>query len=221
MTDPTDSPRFVDFLPATLIPDRRMSDECLERAAEVALDSNRIRCERTERGDLRIYSPTPEVVWLMIQMLQRQFTAWINKMKIAGQIAIRRRLFIGERSMMCPDVAYFAPGPNNIPLNLVIGTALRICPGFVIEICPQLTELRWFKDRMLRWMASGIKVGLLIVPQEHRAYVYSPDSEPQVIDDGEVCGNGKLEGLVIKLSEIWSLDEHERAYKADETSLNV
>lgn len=221
MTETTDNSPFADFLPATLIPDVRMSDEYLERAAGVALDSERIRCERTERGDLRIYPPTPEVVWLMIQMLQRQFMAWTNKMKIAGQIAIRRRLFIGERSMMCPDVAYFAPGPNNIPINLGTGTALRICPGCVIEICPHLSELRRFKDRMLRWIASGIKLGLLIVPQEHRAYIYSLDAEPQVTEGDEVCGNGRLEGLVIKLSELWSLDEHERAYRADEMRLNV
>lgn len=212
MTEPTDTFLIASLLPATLIPDSRMSDEDLELALAVELDAERIRCERSEQGKLRLYAPTPESIWLMIQMLQRKFLAWIDQMRTAGQIAIRRRLFLGECSMMCPDLAYFAPDANNSPVNIGAGTALRIYPICVIEICPHSRELRWFRDRMLLWMASGIRVSLLVVPHEHCAYVYKLGAEPKIIDGDYACGNGRLEGFEIKLSELWSLHEYKRTY---------
>lgn len=131
-------------------------------------------------------------------------------MKPAGRIAMRRRLFMGRGEMMCPDLAYFGLGNNNSCNQIGSANVVRACPECVIEVCPHSREVRRYKNRMLRWIASGIPVGVLVIPQEHCANVYSLGSEPVVVYE-DLHGNGKLEGLVIKFSELWSLDVCERA----------
>lgn len=194
------------FLPATVIPDLPMSDQDLERVSAVALDSERIRCERDENGRIRLYAPTPEPIWLMIQMIQREFFTWINQKQAGGQIGLRRRLFLDNGAILCPDLAYFAPGADKIPINIEFGRALKVLPACVVEICPHLLDLPQYKDRMLRGMVGGIQVGMLIVPPEQCANIYTLGSAPQTIDGDYVDGTGGLEGLIIKLSALWKLD---------------
>ncbi len=198
------------LLPATVIPDLPMSDEDLELASAVALDSARIRCERDEHRRIRLYAPTPEPIWLMIQMIRREFITWINQKQAGGQIGLRRRLFLDNSSIICPDLAYFAPGADKIRINIEFGRILRVRPACVVEICPHLRDLPQYKNRMLRGMMGGIQVGMLIFPQEQRANIYTLDSEPETIDGDYVVGTEGLEGLVIKLSALWKLDAYRR-----------
>jgi Uma2 family endonuclease len=113
--------------------------------------------------------------------------------------------------MMCPDVAYIDSRSRKKSLA-VTESILRFCPNFVIEVCSHPRELRYLKDKMLRWIANGIELGWLMVPQEQCVFIYSPGTEPEIVDGDFVVGNGPVEGFCIFLDEIWRLDVYKRLY---------
>jgi hypothetical protein len=212
MTELTNISPFAGFLPATIIPDNGLSDDRLEALASRDLDNAHIRCERTEQGPLRMYAPVPEAIWLMIQSLRRELTQWLGKTNTAGQVVARRRFFLGDFSMMCPDIAYIAPDGDGKRVDIGYGRLLNLCPSFVVEFCTHPRELRWLKDKMLRWMASGAELGWLVVPQEQCVYTYSPSAEAVIMKGQFAVGRGRWEELTVFLPELWSFDQYKRSY---------
>jgi hypothetical protein len=209
-SDLTDISPIAAFLPATIVPDIRLSDEQLEIAAELGLDQARIRCERTEKGTLRMYAPPPHQIWLMIHVLYRELLRWFAGSKATGHVAMRRRFFLGNNSVLCPDVAYIASGIDKRAERVESTTVLKLCPKFVAEFCSHPRELRGLKDKMLQWLAGGVELGWLLVPQEQCVYVYSPRAEPSIIDSPFGIGVGTWGEFAIPLDELWRLDEYRR-----------
>lgn len=197
------------FLPATLVPDIRLSDEQLEIAAEQGLDYARIRCERTENGTLRMSTPPPHHIWLMIHMFHRELGKSIASAKATGHAVKRRRFFLSDNSVLCPDVAY-ATGINMRPDRIQSTKALKLCPRFVAEFCSHPRELRSLKDKMLQWLAGGVELGWLLVPQEQCVFAYARRAEPTIIDLPFATGVGTWGEFVIPLFELWRLDEYKR-----------
>lgn len=206
----TNSSSLGAFLPATIMPDLRLSDEQLEIAAELGLDNAHIRCERTEKGALRMYAPPPHEIWLMTHMFHRELLKWFGRTKATGHVALRRRFFLADGSMLCPDVAYVTSGIDKRPGRMESAGILKLCPSFVAEFCAHPRELRGLKDKMLQWLAGGVELGWLLVPQEQCVYVYSPRAELKIIDSTLAMGAGTWGQFDIFLDEIWRLDEYKR-----------
>ena len=199
------------FFPATLIPDTPLSDERLETFASGSWDLEHMRCERTEKGTLRIYAPTPEVIWLMISKFHSELLRWLGRKQYAGHTVVRRRFFLGDGSVLCPDIAYMRDGAKK-RVDTDVLQPLQLCPNFIAEFCSHPRELRKVKDKMLRWMASGVELGWLMLPQERCVHVYSPGSEPETLDEEFAGGEGWVADFARILPEIWSLDECRRSY---------
>lgn len=65
---------------------------------------------------------------------------------------------------------------------------------------------------MLQWVANGIELGWLMVPQEQCVFIYSPGSEPEIVDGDFVVGDGPAEEFFIFLDDVWRLDVYKRFY---------
>jgi Uma2 family endonuclease len=212
MPESTKDISIAKFLPATLIPDTALSDDRLERFASDSLDADHIRCERNRNGTLRIYPPAPEVTRLMVNKVYTDLLHWLARAGWHGQPMIRRRFFLEDGVMMCPDIAYVASRSRKKRPDMYSASILRLCPNFVVEVCSHPRELRHLKDKMLRWIANGIELGWLMVPQEQCVFIYSPGAEPEIVDGDFVAGNGPADGLLIVLDDIWRLDVFRRFY---------
>jgi Uma2 family endonuclease len=212
MPEMTKDVSIARFLPATLIPDTPLSNNRLETFACRTLDVERIRCERYQDGNLRMYPPTPEAIWLMVTKIHAELILWLSRTSGDGQAAIRRRFFLDDPTMMCPDVAYVAPRYKRKQVDINAERILEICPSFVVEVCSHPRELRSLKDKMLRWIASGVELGWLVVPQEECIFVYLPGSEPEIVEQDFAFGEGPIEDFFIFLDEIWRFDAYKRRY---------
>ena len=212
MSDLTKDISIAKFLPATLIPDTALSDYRLERFASASLDVEHIRCERNRDGKLRIYPPASESTQLMVRKIHTELQLWLSRTRRHGQSMIRRRFFLEDSLMMCPDVAYIASRSGKKFFDINTANILRLCPNFVVEVCAHPRELRPMKDKMLRWIASGIELGWLMVPQEQCVFIYAPGFEPEVLDGDLVFGDGPLEEFFVFLDDIWRLDVYKRFY---------
>ena len=112
--------------------------------------------------------------------------------------------------MLCPDIAYVASGIDKRPGRMESTRVLRLCPNFVAKFCSHPRELRLLKDKMLQWLAGGVELGWLLVPQEQCVYVYSPRAEPTIIDSPFAMGVGTWGQFDIVLDDLWRLDEYKR-----------
>lgn len=213
MSTTTEDLSISNLFPATLIPDAWMTDEQLDRILSNVFDGGRMRCERDLLGKLRIYPPCPMTTWLMMQRVHTELEGWIKRSERPGRAFFRKRFFFEQsKLMLCPDVAYFIPPSRSSSLDMSHSSKLPNRPGCVIEFCSHPKELRALKDKMLQWMASGITLAWLLVPQEECVFVYRSGEEPEIID-GEWVGEGwPLSDFYLFLEPIWSLDVYRRKY---------
>lgn len=198
-------PGLNELLPATLIPDRPFGDRYLETFATNNLDTQRIRCERFEDGQLRVYAPTPARIWLMIEKLHSDLSSWSKQQKAPGLPILRRRFYLHDRLMMCADVAYLQAKTHKKKDELQWAHTLEVCPNFVMEVCPRSRDLPFLKEKMHRWIANGAKLAWLFVPQEECVFVYSSTSDPEIIDDDLLIGAMGYERFFVCVYEVWRL----------------
>jgi Uma2 family endonuclease len=81
---------------------------------------------------------------------------------------------------------------------------IPIVPDFVIELDPVIDSLPPLQDKMLEYQQLGVRLGLLVNPQQRQVEIYRPGHPPErlesptSIDCGEV-----MPGLVLSMSRIW------------------
>jgi uncharacterized protein (DUF2062 family) len=88
---------------------------------------------------------------------------------------------------MCPDVAYLdSHAPEKKPR--CHGEHIEILSQFVIEVCSHPRELRYLKDKMLRWIANGIELGGLWCLKSNVYSFTRPVTEPEIVGGDFMVG---------------------------------
>jgi Uma2 family endonuclease len=81
---------------------------------------------------------------------------------------------------------------------------IPVVPDFVIELRSATDNLKPLQDKMREYQRLGVKLGLLVNPQNKQVEIYRPGQEPERleaptdIDCGEV-----MPGFVLSMSRIW------------------
>ncbi len=79
-----------------------------------------------------------------------------------------------------------------------------LSPDFVIELRSATDRLPPLREKMEEYKANGVRLGLLIDPQDRQVEIYRPGREPEIlgsptsIDCSEV-----MPDFILSLSEIW------------------
>ncbi len=81
---------------------------------------------------------------------------------------------------------------------------IPVVPDFVIELRSATDNLPPLQDKMREYQRLGVRLGLLVNPQNKQVEIYRPGQEPEIleapteIDCGEV-----MPGFVLSMSRIW------------------
>jgi Uma2 family endonuclease len=81
---------------------------------------------------------------------------------------------------------------------------IPVVPDFVIELRSATDNLKPLQDKMREYQQLGVRLGLLVNPQNQQVEIYRPGQEPEIleaptdIDCGEV-----MPGFVLSMSRIW------------------
>jgi Uma2 family endonuclease len=81
---------------------------------------------------------------------------------------------------------------------------IPVVPDFVIELRSATDNLKPLQDKMREYQRLGVRLGLLVDPQNKQVEIYRPGQEPErleaptEIDCGEV-----MPGFVLSMSRIW------------------
>jgi Uma2 family endonuclease len=81
---------------------------------------------------------------------------------------------------------------------------IPVVPDFVIELRSATDNLKLLQEKMREYQRLGVRLGLLVDPQNKQVEIYRPGQEPEIleapteIDCGEV-----MPGFVLSMSRIW------------------
>jgi Uma2 family endonuclease len=103
---------------------------------------------------------------------------------------------------MSPDVSWIERSRLE-GINIV--GYITIVPDFVIELRSATDNLKSLQEKMQEYQRLGVKLGLLINPQQRQVEIYRAQSSivlqtPNAIDCGDV-----MPGFVLTISRIWPL----------------
>lgn len=81
---------------------------------------------------------------------------------------------------------------------------IPIVPDFVIELSSATDILKSLQEKMEEYRRLGVRLGLLINPQNKQIEVYQPGQDVVVLESpGSIDCNDVMPGFVLSMSRIW------------------
>jgi Uma2 family endonuclease len=157
--------------------------------------------ERNQKGELLIMPPVGGNSGKQEANLIVKVGVW-NEQNQLGEVFSSSTIFRlpngGDRS---PDVAWIkrerwealsAEEREKFP---------PLCPDFVIELRSRTDSLTSLQDKMSEYLASGLRLGWLINPQQQQVEIYRLNSDGEIINlPAILSGEDVLPGFVLNLT---------------------
>jgi Uma2 family endonuclease len=104
----------------------------------------------------------------------------------------------GKRS---PDVSWIEKSRLE---GVNIKGFITVVPDFVIELRSATDSLTETQTKMREYQQLGVRLGLLIDPQNRSVEIYQPGQEPQLLESPEsIDCSAVMPGFILSMSRIW------------------
>ncbi len=112
-----------------------------------------------------------------------------------------------DGSTRSPDASWIASERWNALSKEDRKAFAPICPDFVIELRSETDRLADLQEKMLMYLANGIRLGWLIDPLLKQVHLYRPERAPEVLSSPFlISGELVLPGFVLDLRPVWNDD---------------
>ena len=188
--------RFPDEFPLT--------DELLMQLSAV---NEVLPLERDAEGRLIVNFPAGAESNRFENEVSRQLGNWWHQDRIGLDYGSNAGLRLPDSSVRSPDAAWV--GPER--LRGITRDQLRryppLCPDFVVEVRSPSDSLVSQQRKMTDvWLANGVRLGILIDPDNIRVFVYRPDQAVVELDQpGELSCDPEVPGFTIDFEEVWRI----------------
>ncbi len=174
-----------------------------EQFDQLCIDNPDLRLELTKEGELVVMPPTGGESGRQNFDLAVEVGIW-NRQANLGEAFDSSTGYdftaIGG-GKLSPDVSWIEKSRLE-GVNLV--GFIPVVPDFVIELRSATDPLKVLQKKMADYQWLGVKLGLLVNPQQQQVEIYRPGqgvevlSSPSAIDCGEV-----MPGFVLSMSRMW------------------
>jgi Uma2 family endonuclease len=194
--EPDHHPLLLDVSNAVL----RVSSEDFD---QLCLDNPDLRLELTKEGELIVMAPAGGESSSKNIDLATEVNLWNRQTNLgkAFDSSCGYDFIAMGGGKLSPDVSW-------IEKSRLEGVSLRgfipIVPDFVIELRSRTDNLKPLQQKMQEYRRLGVRLGLLINPQQKQVELYRPEQEvvvlnsPEAIDCSEV-----MPGFILSMSWIW------------------
>ncbi len=80
----------------------------------------------------------------------------------------------------------------------------HVTPEFVIELKSASDRLANLRAKMREWIANGVSLAWLIVPETRSVEIYRANgSSEEIAAPSEIAGEGPVAGFVLRLDRTW------------------
>jgi Uma2 family endonuclease len=174
-----------------------------EQFDRLCVDNPDLRLEMTKDGELIVMPPTGGETGEKNLDLGSQVWFW-NRQTNLGRVFDSSTGYdftaIGG-GKVSPDVSWIErPRLEGIDITKF----LTVVPDFVIELRSRSDSLSTLQQKMQEYRRLGVKLGLLIHPNEQRVEIYQPLSEVEVIESPVAIDcSVVMPDFILDLSRIW------------------
>ncbi len=152
-----------------------------EQFYQLCLRNPELQLERNPQRELIIMSPVGGESGKKEASLIFQISLW-NYHTQLGVVFSSSTIFSlpsgGDRS---PDVAYLSLEKWESLTQEEREGFPPICPDFVIELRSKSDRLKILQEKMGEYLASGLKLGWLINPQQKQVEIYRPQTAVEIV----------------------------------------
>ena len=81
---------------------------------------------------------------------------------------------------------------------------IPVVPDFVIELRSATDKFQPLQEKMQEYRRLGVKLGLLVNPQDRQVEIYRPEQETEILESPDAIDCGEvMPGFVLSMSRIW------------------
>jgi Uma2 family endonuclease len=169
----------------------------------LCIDNPDLRLELTRDRELIVMAPTGgETGEKNVTLLARVWN-WNDRTKL-GRVFDSSTgydfIAIGG-GRISPDVSWIEKSRLE---GVNIKGFIKVVPDFVIELRSATDRLNAVKIKMVEYQTLGVRLGLLINPQDRKVEIYRLGQEPEILDaPASVNCDDVLPDFTLNMSEIW------------------
>jgi len=163
-----------------------------------------LHIERYANGEIVIMPPAGMETGYRNSDVSSQLRVWA---KADG----RGVSFDSSAEFILPNGAAFAPDASWILKSRLASLTKeektrfgQLCPDFIIELKSPSDRLSSLKAKMEQWIANGVRLGWLIIPERRMVYVYRQGSPAEELSGPDfLAGEEPVAGFRLELADIW------------------
>jgi Uma2 family endonuclease len=169
-------------------------------------DNPDLRIERNRRGELAIEMPTKGVTGARNLRLSLLLGLWALTDGTGIAFDSSAGFELPDGSTLSPDAAWIRRDRLETLTDNQKKSFLPLAPDFIVELRSDSDRLTPLQQKMTDWIASGVRLALLLDPMNRCVHLYRPGSEPQLLHDPpSVDCSPELSRFVLEVSAIFDL----------------
>jgi Uma2 family endonuclease len=172
---------------------------------DIAAQAPELRLEMTAEGELIVMPPTGGDTGARNFTITLRLGLWTKENGTGRGFDSSTVFVLPDSSRRSPDAAWVL----NDRYDALTPEQRRgfppICPDFVLELRSPTDRVTDLLAKMNAYIANGVRLGWLIDPETHTAYVFHPGQPVRIIEQASsLDGEAVLPGFVLDLEEIWN-----------------
>jgi Uma2 family endonuclease len=163
-----------------------------------------LRIERTADGEVIVMSPAFSDTGNRNGRIFQQVINWSDEDGTGEAFDSSSGFTLTNGAIRSPDTAWILKQRWNALSAEQQSSFASIVPDFVIELRSSSDTLASLQEQMQEYMATGVRLGLLIDRQNRTVYRYRLNQPEEVLENPEVVScEPELPGFELKLAKIW------------------
>ena len=182
-------------------PPLRVSRELFER---LTVENPDARLERARDGTLVLMPPTGADGSRRNLNLAIQLGAWNEAARLGVAFDSSGGFELPDGSVRAADAAWVSLPRWQRLTQAQRKTFAPLCPDFVVELRSPSDRMADLREKMIDYIANGVRLGWLIDPYEKRVEAYRPDREvEELLAPESLAADDVLPGFLLKLAPIY------------------
>lgn len=152
-------------------------------------------------GEIVIMSPSGYESDKVAMRMSAKLFNWVDERRLGRITGSSAGFTLPNSNTRVPDVAFVeAKRLRRSPRSFA-----ELAPDLMVEVNSPTDNLTKLREKIDQFLALGIRVGILINPEQRWVEVRRSQQEPTLLKDGEVLTIPELlPGWEVKIEELWS-----------------
>ncbi len=162
----------------------------------------KLKLERTKDGEILIMALTGGKTGIKNSEIIAELIIWNRQAKAGNVFDSSTGFRLPNGAIRSPDAAWIMKERWEALSESEQEKFPPLCPDFVVELKSESDPLKAAQEKMGEWLENGCRLGWLLDPQAHKAYVYRP-GRPVAEWEGfaqQLSGEDVLPGFVLDLA---------------------